>query len=113
MLERTSLVAQTSRDAPIAVVGAEAVAGARSIEEDIRFVAAKVVGDDRVVLGLRRPAEERINPYHNPARDGGGAGGDVARDLVARNLHATGAGDEPGSGGAVGVAGASRSGRHL
>src|SRR5215213_11004580 len=84
---RTSLVAQTSRDARIAVVGAEAVAGARFVEEDVRFVAAKVVGDDRVVPGLRRPAKERIDPYHNSAGDGGGAGGDVAREMVAPDLH--------------------------
>src|ERR671913_2467252 len=33
---------------------------------------------------------ERIGRDYDPARDGGGARGDVARDLVARNLHATG-----------------------
>src|SRR5215203_6202605 len=70
-----------------AVVGAEAVASARFVEEDVRFVAAKVVGDDLVVRGLRCPAKERIHTYHNPARDGGGAGGDVAREMVAPDLH--------------------------
>src|SRR5215208_7109329 len=40
-----------------------------------------------VVLGFHRSAEERIGRDYDPARDGGGTGGDVARDLVARNLH--------------------------
>ena len=87
MLERTSLVAQPSRDARIAVIGAEAVGGARFVKVDVRFVAANVVGDDRVVPRHRRPAKERIHPYHNPARDGGGAGGGVAREMVAPDLH--------------------------
>src|SRR5688500_10669764 len=52
---------------------------------------AKVVAGYGVVPGFHRSAEERIGRDYDPARDGGGTGGDVARDLVARNLHATGA----------------------
>src|SRR5215208_406143 len=85
---RTSLVAQISWDARIAVVGAEAVAGARFVEEDVRFVAAKVVGDDRVVPGLRGSVADRVRRDYDPARDGGGAGGDVAREMVGSDLHA-------------------------
>src|SRR5215213_7811905 len=44
-----------------------------------------------VVPGFHRSAEERIGRDYDPARDGGGTGGDAARDLVARNLHAPGA----------------------
>src|SRR5829696_2577815 len=51
----------------------------------------KEVTGDGVVPGFHRSAEERIGRDYDPARDGGGTGGDVARDLVARNLHATGA----------------------
>src|SRR5919112_1142074 len=58
---------------------------------DVRLVTAKVVADDGVVPGFHRSAEERIGRDYDPARDGGGTGGDVARDLVARNLYATGA----------------------
>src|SRR3712207_9469248 len=72
---------------PIAVIGAEAVGGAQFVKVDVRFVATNVVGDDRVVPRLRRPAKERIHLYHNPARDGGGAGGGVAREMVAPDLH--------------------------
>src|SRR5215204_1745971 len=85
----TSLVAQTAGHTRVAEVAHEAVARARLIPEDVRLVAAKVVADNGVVHGLRRPAEERVNPYHDPARDGGGTGGDVAREVVARNLHTT------------------------
>src|SRR5215218_8244758 len=87
----TSLVAQTAGHASVAEVAQEAVARARPIPEDVRLVRAKVVADDGVVGGLRRSAEERVRRDYNPARDGGGTGGDVARDLVARNFHATGA----------------------
>src|SRR5215217_2661111 len=87
---RTSLVAQTARHASVAEVAQEAVARARLVPVDVRHVAAKVVADDRVVLGFRRITEiERVRCYHDPARDGGWAGGDVAREVVARNLHAT------------------------
>src|SRR5215208_2209996 len=85
----TSLVAQTAGHATVAEVAHEAVARARLIPEDVRFVAAEVVADYGVVHGLRRPAEERIHPYHDPARDDGGTGGDVAREVIARNFHAT------------------------
>jgi hypothetical protein len=47
---------------------------------------AEVVGDDGVVPGLRRSAVRRD---YDPARDTGGARGDVAREVVARKLHAT------------------------
>ena len=86
---RTSLVAQTARHATVAEVAHEAVARARLIPEDVRFVTAKAVADDGVVLGLDRSAEERVRRDYDPARDGGGARGDVARDMIARNLHAT------------------------
>src|SRR5215211_3552284 len=50
---------------------------------------AKEVTGDGVVPGFRRSAEERIGRDYDPARDDGGARGDVARDLISRNLHAT------------------------
>jgi hypothetical protein len=84
---RTSLVAQTARHATVAEVAHEAVARARLIPEDVRLVTAKVVADYGVVGGLRRSSEERVRRDYDPARDGGGAGGDVAREVVARNLH--------------------------
>src|SRR5215216_5956468 len=86
---RTSLVAQTAGHASVAEVAHEAVARARLIPEDVRLVAPKVVAGDGVVPGFRRSAEERIRRDHDPARDRGGARGDVARDLISRNLHAT------------------------
>src|SRR5215212_4905676 len=87
----TSLVAQTAGHASVAEVAHEAVARARLIPEDVRLVMAKEVTGYGVVPGFSRSDEERIGREYDPARDGGGAGGDVARDLVARNLHATGA----------------------
>ena len=48
-----------------------------------------VVAGYGVVPGFRRSAEERVRRDYDPARDGGGTGGDVAREVVARNLHAT------------------------
>src|SRR5687768_15090134 len=89
MLERISLVAQTAGHTRVAEVAHEAVARARLIPEDVRFVTAKVVADDRVVGGLDRFAEERVRRDHDPARDWRGAGGDVAREVVGRNLHIT------------------------
>ena len=86
---RTSLVAQTAGHTRVAEVAQEAVARARLIPEDVRLVTAKVVADYGVVGGLGRSAEERIHPYHDPARDDGGTGGDVAREVIARNFHAT------------------------
>src|SRR5215211_1664667 len=50
---------------------------------------AKVVADDGVVHGLRRSAAVRVRRDYDPARDTGGARGDVAREVVARKLHAT------------------------
>src|SRR5215203_5803951 len=85
----TSLVAQTAGHTRVAEVAHEAVARARLIPEDVRFVTAKVVADDGVVGGLRRSVEVRVHRDHYPARDTGRAGGDVARDMVGRNLHAT------------------------
>src|ERR671921_2003136 len=58
---------------------------------DVRLVMAKEVTGDGVVPGFHRSAEERIGRDYDPARDGGGTGGDVAREVVALNLHATGA----------------------
>src|SRR5215216_3604792 len=84
---RTSLVAQTARLASVAEVAQEAVARARSIPEDVRLVTAKRVADDGVVGGFRRSATERVRRDYDPARDGGGAGGDVAREMVAPDLH--------------------------
>src|SRR5918993_2804942 len=84
---RTSLVAQTAGHATVAEVAQEAVARARLIPEDVRLVRAKVVAGDGVVGGLRRCVVVRIVRDHDPARDRGGPRGDVARDLVARNLH--------------------------
>src|SRR5215211_5583906 len=89
---RTSLVAQTAGHTRVAEVAHEAVARARLIPEDVGLVTAKVVAGYGVVGGLRRSSVDvRIHRDHDPARDRGGARGDVARDLVARNLHATGA----------------------
>src|SRR5829696_7277946 len=85
----TSLVAQTAGHTRVAEVAHEAVSRARLIPEDVRLVAAKVVADDGVVPGDNRFAEERVRRDHDPARDWGGTGGDVAREVVARNLHAT------------------------
>src|SRR5215218_3602142 len=87
----TSLVAQTAGHASVAEVAQEAVARARLIPEDVRLVMGKEVTGYGVVPGFHRSAEERIGRDYDPARDGGGTGGNVARDLVARNLHATGA----------------------
>src|SRR5918993_5499708 len=84
---RTSLVAQTAGHASVAEVAHEAVAGARLIPEDVRLVAAKVVADDGVVPEFRRSAEERVRRDHDPTREGGGPRVDVAREVVARNLH--------------------------
>src|SRR5215216_5711958 len=84
---RTSLVAQTARLASVAEVAQEAVARARPIPEDVRLVTAKRVADDGVVGGFRRSATERVRRDYDPARDGGGAGGDVAREMVAPDLH--------------------------
>src|ERR687898_1535819 len=86
---RTSLVAQIAGHARVAEVAQEAVARARLIPEDVRLVTAKVVADDGVVFGLRRPTFDRVHSHHDPARDeagggGAGAGGDVAREVVAR-----------------------------
>src|SRR5215213_4580167 len=50
---------------------------------------AKVVADYGVVPGLRRSVAERIGRDYDPARDWGGARGDVAREVVGTNLHAT------------------------
>src|SRR5215218_1619929 len=86
---RTSLVAQTAGHTRVAEVAQEAVARARLVPVDVRLVMAKEVTGYGVVPGFRRSAEERIGRDYDPARDGGGTGGDVARDLVARNLHAT------------------------
>src|SRR5215217_5682973 len=86
---RTSLVAQTAGHTRVAEVAHEAVARARLIPEDVRLVTAKVVGDYGVVPGLRRSVAERIGRDYDPARDWGGPGGDVAREVVGRNLHAT------------------------
>src|SRR5215216_2273555 len=86
---RTSLVAQTARHATVAEVAHEAVARARLIPEDVRLVTAEVVAGYGVVPWLRRSANVRVHRDHDPARDTGGTGGDVAREVVARNLHAT------------------------
>src|SRR5215216_1310437 len=86
---RTSLVAQTAGHASVAKVAYEAVARARLIPEDVRLVMAKVVAGYGVVHGLRRSAAVRVRRDYDPARDTGGARGDVAREVVARNLHAT------------------------
>src|SRR5918993_1966238 len=87
---RTSLVAQTAGHASVAEVAHEAVARARLIPEDVRLVMAKVVAGYGVVHGLRLLFfEVRVRRDYDPARDTGGARGDVAREVVARNLHAT------------------------
>src|SRR5215208_2298626 len=83
----TSLVAQTAGYAAVAEVAHEAVARARLIPEDVRLVTAKVVAGYGVVPQFRRSAEERVRRDHDPTREGGGAGGDVAREVVSRNLH--------------------------
>src|SRR5215208_7089784 len=83
----TSLVAQTARHASVAEVAHEAVARARLVPEDVRLVTAKVVGDDGVVPEFRRSAEERVRRDHDTTREGSGAGGDVAREVVGGNLH--------------------------
>src|SRR5215212_1228116 len=83
----TSLVAQTGWHASVAEVAHEAVARARLIPEDVRLVTAKVVADYGVVPGLRLSFFVRIHRNHDPARDTGGPRGDVAREVVARNLH--------------------------
>src|ERR671910_2987848 len=88
-LKGTALVAQTAGHTRVAEVAQEAVARARLIPEDVRLVTAKVVADYGVVHGLDRSAEERVRRDHDPARDGGGAGGDVAREGGGRKLHAT------------------------
>src|SRR5829696_1036767 len=84
---RTSLVAQTAGYTCVAEVAHEAVARARLIPEDVRLVTAKEVADYGVVHGLRISFAVRIHRNHDPARDMGGARGDVAREVVARNLH--------------------------
>src|SRR5215211_2282502 len=89
MSSQSALVAQTARHALVAEVAQEAVARARPIPEDVRLVTAKVVADYGVVHGLRRSAAVRVLRDHDPARDKGGARGDVAREVVARKLHAT------------------------
>src|SRR5215213_3726969 len=86
---RTSLVTQTAGHASVAEVAQEAVARARLVPEDVRLVMAKVVADYGVVPGLRRSVAERIGRDYDPARDRGGPGGDVAREVVGTNLHAT------------------------
>src|SRR5829696_7689036 len=86
---RTSLVAQTAGHTRVAEVAQEAVARARLVPEDVRLVMAKVVADDGVVPGLRRSVAVRVHRDHHPARDTGGTGGYVAREVVGRNLHAT------------------------
>src|SRR5215213_7212396 len=86
---RTSLVTQTAGHTRVAEVAQEAVARARLVPEDVRLVMAKVVADYGVVPGLRRSVAERIGRDYDPARDWGGPGGDVAREVVGRNLHAT------------------------
>src|SRR5215218_6591001 len=85
----TSLLTQTTRHARVAVVGAEDVAGAGLVPEDVRLVMAKVVAGYGVVPGFRRSVAERIGRDYDPARDWGGARGDVARNLISRNLHVT------------------------
>src|SRR5215217_3694236 len=85
----TSLLTQTTRHARVAVVGAEDVAGAGLVPEDVRLVMAKVVAGYGVVPGFRRSVAERIGRDYDPARDTGRPRGDVAREVVARNLHAT------------------------
>src|SRR5829696_8331401 len=84
---RTSLVAQTAGHTRVAEVAHEAVARARLIPEDVRLVTAKEVADYGVVHGLRLSFAVRIHRDHDPARDTGGPRGDVAREVVARNLH--------------------------
>src|SRR5919112_863151 len=86
----TSLVAQTAGHASVAEVAQEAVARAGLIPEDVRLVTAEVVAGYGVVPGLRRSTSAvRVRRDYDPARDWGGARGDVAREVVARKLHAT------------------------
>src|SRR5919112_6881116 len=85
---RTSLITQTAWHASVAVVAQEAVARARLVPVDVRLVIAEVVGGYGVVHGLRRCAAVRVLGDYDPARDTGGTGGDVAREVVATNLHA-------------------------
>src|SRR5829696_8739819 len=82
-----TLVAQAARHASVAVVGAQDVARARPVPEDVWLVAAEVVAGDGVVPGLRISFAVRIHRDHDPARDTGGPRGDVAREVVGRNLH--------------------------
>src|SRR5215213_6001353 len=82
-----ALVTQTAGHASVAEVAHEAVARARLIPEDVRLVMAKEVTGYGVVPGFHRSAEERIGRDHDPARDTGGPRGDVAREVVGRNLH--------------------------
>src|SRR5215210_9291057 len=63
---RTSLVAQTAGHTRVAEVAHEAVARARLIPEDVRFVAAEVVADYGVVHGLRRSAAVRVCRAYDP-----------------------------------------------
>src|SRR5215203_3780285 len=84
---RTSLVTQTAGHASVAEVAQEAVARARLIPVDVRLVMAEVVADYGVVHGLRISFAVRIHRDHDPARDTGGPRGDVAREVVGRNLH--------------------------
>src|SRR5919107_535007 len=86
---RTSLITQTAWHASVAVVAQEAIARARLVPVDVRLVIAKVVAGYGVVLRFRRSVAERIGRDYDPARDRGGARGDVAREVVGRNLHAT------------------------
>src|ERR687890_208924 len=86
---RTSLITQTAWHASVAVVAQEAIARARLVPVDVRLVIAKVVAGYGVVLRFRRSVAERIGRDYDPARDRGGSRGDVARDLISRNLHAT------------------------
>src|SRR5215216_1161092 len=87
MSSQSAVVAQTAGHASVAEVAQEAVARARLIPEDVRLVMAKVVADYGVVHGLRLLFGVRVRRDYDPARDTGGARGDVARDLIARKLH--------------------------
>src|SRR5215216_3856604 len=87
MSSQSAVVAQTAGHASVAEVAQEAVARARLIPEDVRLVMAKVVADYGVVHGLRISFAVRIHRDHHPARDTGGPRGDVAREVVGRNLH--------------------------
>src|SRR3712207_5470910 len=76
------LVAQAGRNARVAVVGAEDVAGARPVPADVRSVAAEVVGHDRVVPGRYT----FVACYDDAAGGGVLAVGYVARDIVTSDL---------------------------